>query len=228
MGVERQSSAVAATVLVAIAIAGMGAAATENPSLVGTPPWLATPKGWEAVLAPPGEPGGRFVMEGRLLEPDGRTGMPGIKLYAYHADHAGLYAKSGAPYMRLAGVLTTDAGGRYRIVTTLPGSYTGPPHVHLEAWGPGRPLHSWYVDLYRGPTEKPDSLWGRMSVRAGAVHTKPQPGDDRVGRLEASVTRVASGAFHARCDIYWGFGFEASARDDSTRRGLVAPSASGN
>src|SRR6266487_2447394 len=32
-------------------------------------PWLRSPTGWEAHLAPPEEPGGRFVMEGRVLGP---------------------------------------------------------------------------------------------------------------------------------------------------------------
>jgi hypothetical protein len=126
--------------------------------------------------------------------------------------------------MRLAGVLTTDARGRYRIMSALPGGYGPAPHVHFEAWGRGLPLHLWYVNLYRGPREEPDSLWGRMSVHPyGPVHTKPQPGDERVGRQEANVTRDASGVFRARCDLYWDRGFEAPAHDDSSRRGLSAP-----
>lgn len=197
------------------------AAAAESVSFFGVPPWLETPKSWESVLAPPDEPGGRFVMEGRLIGADGRTGMPGVKMFAYHADRDGLYARAARHYARLAGVLTTDGRGRYRIVSALPGSYGGAPHVHLEAWGPDLPLRVWTVSLYRGPKEKPDSLWGRMSVHPGPVHTKPQPGDDRPGHLEANVTRAASGAFQAQCDVYWDIGVKAAAHDDSTRRGLI-------
>src|SRR5439155_9244357 len=146
---------------------------------------------------------GYFVMEGRLIGPDGKSGMPGVKMFAYHADRDGLYAKQPRHYMRLAGVLTTDKQGRYRIVSALPGSYGGPPHVHFEAWGPNLPLRLWYVNLYRGPGEKPDSLWGKMFERNRQRYRFPPPDTD--------VRRVASGIFHARWDLYWDKGFQASA-----------------
>jgi hypothetical protein len=209
----QRTALIVAAVLVVAHPGALGAAAEES-GFFGTPPWLATPKGREAVLAPPNEPGGRFVMDGRLIGPDGKTGMPGIKMFVYHADRDGLYARERKRYMRLAGVLTTDAQGRYRIVTALPGQYAGPPHVHFEAWGPGHPLRLWYVNLYRGPSEKPDSLWGRMSVRSGPLRADPP---------EAYVERVASGVFHANCDLYWERGFKATAQEDSSRRGLGPP-----
>jgi len=223
MARERLANAVPAAVLVAFTIVATGAGAAENASFFGAPPWLETPKSWESVLARPDEPGGRFVMEGRLIGPDGKSGMPGVKMFAYHADHDGLYEREARHYVRLAGVLTTDARGRYRIISALPGGYGPPPHVHFEAWGSGLPLHLWSVNLYRGPKEKPDSLWGRISVKPYPVHTKPQPGDERVGHAEANVTRVASGVFRAHADLYWEHGFQAPAHDDSTRRGLSAP-----
>jgi hypothetical protein len=187
-------------------------------------PWLATPKSWEADLAPPDEPGGRFVMEGRLLGPDGKTPMSRITMFVYHADHDGLYARKGERFMRLAGVLKTDAHGRYRVRSALPGQYGGPPHVHFDAWGPGAPLHLWFVNLYRGPKEKPDSLWGRMGVRHGPLPTGEL---DEIDRRHppppmALVTRDTHGVFHARCDLYWDRGFVAPARDDSVRRGLAS------
>jgi hypothetical protein len=208
---------------IAAGIMGVSAAAAANASsFLGTPPWLETPKGWEAVLAPPDEPGGRFVMEGRLLGPGGKSGMPGVKMFVYHADRDGLYAKENGLYMRLAGVLLTDAQGRYRVISALPGQYGGPPHVHFEAWGPGLPLRTWFVNLYRGPKEKPDSLWGRMGVRYRPLRTYPYLDEFRHRVApEADVMRVARGVFHTRCDLYWDGGFEASAHDDSTRRGLV-------
>src|SRR5438128_883878 len=81
-----------AVLIIAAGIMGASAAAALPSSFLGTPPWLETPKGWEAVLAPPDEPGGRFIMEGRLLGPGGKTGMPGVKLFVYHADRDGKYA----------------------------------------------------------------------------------------------------------------------------------------
>ena len=132
-------------------------------------------------------------MDGRLIGPDGKTGMPGIKMCVYHADRDGLYAREPKRYMRLAGVLTTEVQGRYRIVSALPGQYAGPPHVHFEARRPGL-LRLWFVNLYRGPKEKPDSVWGCMGVRSGSLRTNPP---------EVYVTRVAKGVFHAKCDLYW-------------------------
>ena len=123
-------------------------------------------------------------MEGRLLGPDGKTGMAGIKMFVYHADRDGEYARGSERYMRLAGVLSTDANGRYRLVSTLPGQYAGPPHVHFEAWGPGLPLRLWFVNLYRGSKGKPDSLWGRMDVRDG-----PPPHQSARSRRRARRTR---------------------------------------
>jgi Dioxygenase len=213
---SRHGRVIAAAIAVALVVAHLGVhtAAADESAVLGIPPWLATPKGWEAVLAPPGEPGGHFVMDGRLIGPDGKTGMAGIKVFVYHADRDGLYARERNRYMRLAGVLTTDAHGRYRIVSALPGQYGGPPHVHFEAWGPGLPLRLWYVNLYRGPNEKPDSLWGRMTTRWGSLSEDPP---------EAYVTRVANGVFHAKCDLYWERGFKATTRADSSRRGLGPP-----
>ena len=117
--------------------------------------------------------------------------------------------------MRLAGVLTTDVQGKYRIISTLPGSYgTGPPHIHFEAWGPGLRLRLWAVNLFRAPGQRPDSLWGSMIESASQRYRF---------RAGAEVTRIASGVFHARNDLYWDRGFEASAHGDSTRRGLLKP-----
>ena len=61
-----------------------------------------------------------------------------------------------------------------------------------------------------------------MGVRLRQLRTYPYL-DAFQHRLapEADVMRVARGVFHARCDLYWDSGFEASAHDDSTRRGLV-------
>src|SRR5439155_6837931 len=55
-------------------------------------PWLITPRGWEADIAQPDEPGGRFVIEGRVLGAGDSVPLAGVTLYAYHADGKGWYA----------------------------------------------------------------------------------------------------------------------------------------
>jgi hypothetical protein len=192
---------------------GLAEAGAEDASWIGVPPWLARPKGPEATLAPPEEPGGRFVMQGRLLGPGGKTGMPNMKMFVYHADHAGQYAKDNRHFMRLAGVLSTDSQGRYQVVSVLPGGYGFAPHVHFEAWGPGRGLRAWSVDLYRGIFAREDSSWNGMKVR--------HPGDP--GQFHADVIRDWHGNFRAQYDLLWDDGFRAPAHLDSMRRGLVVP-----
>ena len=164
-------------------------------------------------LAPRDEPGGRFVIEGRVLGADGAP-LAGVSLYAYHADGKGWYALTrDAPYPRVAGVLRTDARGRYRVRSVLPGMYEGPPHVHFEAWGPDLPASSWFVNLYMGPDEKSDPAWGRMAAVRRLMIDPARP--------ETFVHRDGRGVFHARYDLRWDRAFRMPAHFDSLRRGLI-------
>jgi hypothetical protein len=175
------------------------------------PPWSRPARGNEVDLAPRGEPGGRFVIEGRVLA-NGKP-LAGLTLYVYHADAKGLYAPKERPnaYPRLAGVLRTDTQGRYRVLSVLPGQYEGPPHVHFEAWGPDLPARGWFVNLSMAPGEKPDPAWGRMAP-GGRMLLDP-------GR-ETFVTRDPRGVFHAHYALHWDRGFAMPAAFDSLRRGL--------
>lgn len=101
----------------------------------GTDPRQRPPTGWDVRLAPTGEPGEPFELSGRVLGPAGP--LPGVRVYAYHADAHGLY---GQHFPRLAAVLRSGPRGEYRLRTVLPGSYGGyPGHVHFELrdapWG---------------------------------------------------------------------------------------------
>ena len=190
-----------------------------SPSTAASPkeiaPWLITPRGWEADIALRDEPGGRFVIEGRVLGAGDSVPLAGVTLYAYHADGKGWYALTrDAPYPRLAGVLRTDARGRYRVRSILPGMSEGQPHVHFEAWGPNLAVTTWAVNLYMGPNEKPDRAWGHMaSLRRLTMDPE---------RTETYVTRDAHGVFHASYDLRLDQGFPLPAHTDSLRRGLVA------
>lgn len=101
----------------------------------------------EARLAPVGEPGTPLIVEGTLLEADGRTPAAGVVLYAYHTDATGAYPQrpgltgNGRRHGALRGWLRTDARGRFRLVTIRPAPYTSrtdPAHIHFTAQAPGR------------------------------------------------------------------------------------------
>ena len=62
--------------------------------------------------------------------------LAGRAVYVWQCDAAGVYSIYGAPdrnYLR--GVAVSDAGGRVRMVTVVPGTYPGRwPHLHFEVF----------------------------------------------------------------------------------------------
>ena len=99
-----------------------------------------------AVIAPPGEPGERLVVTGRVFGPDGKP-IAGIAVYAYHTDAKGYYRadrKMHGPDAppRLEGRLITAPDGSYRIETIKPAphpSRTVRAHIHFNFHGGGLP-----------------------------------------------------------------------------------------
>lgn len=94
-----------------------------------------------AVLADADEPGERIMIEGTILGPDCRTPVAGANLDVWHADADGNYHDDRTEY-RLRGQTQTDAGGRYRFETIMPGRYplggsTRPAHIHFIVTKPG-------------------------------------------------------------------------------------------
>ena len=93
-------------------------------------------------LLEPGLKGTRLDLSGRVY---GRNCAPlaAALLDFWHADDRGVYDNAG---FRLRGHQYTDAQGRYRLSTILPGVYTGRTrHIHVRvqpasAAGPGRVL----------------------------------------------------------------------------------------
>jgi len=93
-------------------------------------------------LLEPGLKGTRLDLSGRVY---GRncTALAAALLDFWHADDRGVYDNAG---FRLRGHQYTDAQGRYRLSTILPGVYTGRTrHIHVRvqpasAAGPGRVL----------------------------------------------------------------------------------------
>jgi protocatechuate 3,4-dioxygenase beta subunit len=101
------------------------------------------------VIAGPDEPGERLVVTGRVM--DGTKPVPGVSVYAFHADQKGLYEPQGMNRgvdPRLFGAMRSDESGGYRYETVRPGYYGGsdnPSHVHYVVSAPG--YRSRLVDL---------------------------------------------------------------------------------
>jgi protocatechuate 3,4-dioxygenase beta subunit len=103
--------------------------------------------GWDIRIAGSDEPGATLVVSGTVFRPDGSTPAPGVILYLYHTNAAGIYPKrgdetgNGRRHGHLRGWLRTDAGGRYRFTTIRPGAYPGgsdPAHIHVVVKEPGK------------------------------------------------------------------------------------------
>jgi protocatechuate 3,4-dioxygenase beta subunit len=87
------------------------------------------------------EPGVRLVVEGRLVGPDCRTPLAGYGVDIWQADEGGNYADAGSSGYRLRGKVVSDAYGRYRFETILPGRYGDdagirPAHIHAKILTP--------------------------------------------------------------------------------------------
>ncbi len=78
-----------------------------------------------------------LLVEGQVVEADGKTPAADIVVYVFHTDASGVYnAKHGAP-PRLRGWVRTDAQGRYAYRTIRPAPYPGggdAAHVHTQLW----------------------------------------------------------------------------------------------
>ena len=111
-------------------------------------------------------------MTGRVFGLDSLP-APGVKLYVYHADGKGWYARKKGQWNRIAGVLRTNERGEYRIRSILPGQYEGSgAHIHFEVWDGDRPLRATFASLYVAPGVPPVPIW--KSTSAATKEWKPQ------------------------------------------------------
>jgi protocatechuate 3,4-dioxygenase beta subunit len=119
-----------------------------------------------------------LTLLGVVRAEDGKP-LADVRLDLWHADAAGAYDME-SPAFRHRGTLTTDAEGRYRFTTNLPGRYgfrdgsARPRHVHVKLSGKG--LYDLTTQAYFGVrpgvdvTEElcPSVTWtGRGPTRAG-------------------------------------------------------------
>jgi protocatechuate 3,4-dioxygenase beta subunit len=85
-------------------------------------------------LIEPSTKGTRIVVEGTVLDTDCRP-MPKALIDVWHADAVGEYDNSG---FRFRGHQYTDAEGKFRLQTIVPGNYPGRTrHFHVKVQAPG-------------------------------------------------------------------------------------------
>lgn len=93
-------------------------------------------------LMDPGVAGVPIDIQGRVTGLDCERGLAGVELDVWHATHDGHYDNDGTMHLGrerflLRGRLRTDAEGRYRVSTIVPGRYLNgpqyrPAHVHVK------------------------------------------------------------------------------------------------
>jgi protocatechuate 3,4-dioxygenase beta subunit len=92
-------------------------------------------------------------IDGTVFDSSGRA-VPGVIVYAYHTNAAGLYPHGARPrgeasyrHGRLRGWAITDENGRYRFLTVRPAGYPDtdlPQHVHMHVIEVG--CCTYYID----------------------------------------------------------------------------------
>ena len=97
---------------------------------------------WKIVITTKDEPGESMVVTGRVLAPDGKTPVEGIRVHVYHTDAKGYYnhGTTSSKNPRLKGTMLTNGEGRYEYRTIRPASYPrsrNPAHVHYVITGKG-------------------------------------------------------------------------------------------
>jgi protocatechuate 3,4-dioxygenase beta subunit len=149
-----------------------------------------------ADFAGPDEPGDRLVLRGTVFAPDGATPAPGVLIYAYNTNTAGIYPKrgdesgNGRRHGYLRGWLVSDAQGRFEIRTILPGHYPGrnaPRHIHMTVTEPGRREY-WIDDV---------NFAGDPLLTKDYLARRPERGGPGV----VTTRRSAGGELSARRDV---------------------------
>jgi protocatechuate 3,4-dioxygenase beta subunit len=107
-------------------------------------------------LLEPGIEGTRLVLAGSVLAVDCRP-VAGALLDFWHADGGGAYDNEG---YRLRGHQFTDARGRYRLETIVPGLYTGRTrHIHVKAQAADQPVLTTQLYFRDEPGNTGDGLF---------------------------------------------------------------------
>lgn len=128
-------------------------------------------------LVEPAMNGVRLVLVGQVLAPDCRP-QPDALLDFWQADDDGAYDNRG---YRLRGHQFTDAQGRYRLETVVPGLYPGRTrHIHVKVQAPGGPLLTTQLYFPDVPQNRRDGLFSpalllSLADAAGPAGGAPAP-----------------------------------------------------
>jgi protocatechuate 3,4-dioxygenase, beta subunit len=94
-------------------------------------------------------------INGTVYKKDGKTPAPGVIIYVYHTDQAGIYPTKGDEkgwgkrhgYIR--GWMRTNEKGEYKFMTLRPAAYPGrkdPAHIHVTIKEPDK--NEYWIDEY--------------------------------------------------------------------------------
>jgi protocatechuate 3,4-dioxygenase beta subunit len=127
-------------------------------------------------LRTPGLKGQPFELKGLVLTRSCRP-VERILVDLWHADDAGDYDNTG---FRLRGHQFTDAQGRYRFLTIMPGVYTGRTrHFHVKVQPPGGRVLTTQLYFPDEPKNRSDGLFRReLTMKVAKL------GDGLAGRFD--------------------------------------------
>lgn len=124
-------------VAIALAAAGSVLGAVMLAAPVRRPPPVP---GSTAIMCHADEPGRRLLIDGVVVNVAGKP-VEGAAVTAYNTDASGLYnpPNGNTRVPRINAKVTTDAAGRFQVLTVYPGPYPEgkePAHVHFDAIAP--------------------------------------------------------------------------------------------
>jgi protocatechuate 3,4-dioxygenase beta subunit len=119
-------------------------------------PFFKTDTPRRTSLLEPGARGERLVVTGTVLSPQCRP-VPNALLEFWHADEEGEYDNKG---FRYRGHQYSDAEGRYRLESIVPGEYPGRTrHVHVKVQAAGRRMLTTQLYFPGDPGNRRDGLY---------------------------------------------------------------------
>jgi len=130
-------------------------------------------------LLDPGATGSKILVAGLVLSTRCEP-LAGVLLDFWQCDDSGNYDNSG---FRLRGHQFTDAAGRYRLETIVPGLYPGRTrHIHVKVQPPHRPALTTQLYFPGEPRNRDDFLF-----RDDLLITLQDVGQGKVGRFDFVV-----------------------------------------
>jgi protocatechuate 3,4-dioxygenase beta subunit len=107
--------------------------------------------------------GARLIVTGQVLNTRCQPVARALVDF-WQCDDRGVYDNNG---FRLCGHQFTDAEGRYRLETILPGIYTGRTrHIHVKVQAPNRPVLTTQLYFLNEPANARDGIFNRELVMA--------------------------------------------------------------